>query len=262
MKRIYEAASNVEAHMLVHLLNQSGVDAHIQGEHLQSGAGELPLAGLVAIAVAEEDAAEATRIIREWEKQTATAPDAAQMAQAKRAFFGPMLAFIVGALSGAGVVWSLHHGPETSAGMDWNDDGVLDERAHFDGDRMDRVEYDRNFDGRVDAIERYDSYGLLERYEQDDDFDGRRETTTTYHNRDPHLTETDADGDGDADYRVNYEFGRFESHDYLNADGAVVKRVLYRGGHKQDAAQIDFDADGEWERTYRFDRYDEVVNAR
>jgi hypothetical protein len=259
MKRIYEAASNVEAHMLVHLLNQSGVDAHIQGEHLQSGAGELPLAGLVAIAVAEEDAAEATRIIREWEKQTAPAPDATQMAQAKRAFFGPMLAFIVGALAGGGGVWSLHHGPESSDGVDWNNDGSLDERLYFDGDRIERIELDRNFDGRVDAVERYDYRGVLERFEQDDDFDGRRETTTTYKGREPRVTETDADGDGDADYRVNYELGLFRSYEYMNADGAIVKRVLYRDGYKQDSAQLDLDADGRWEQTYRFDRYDEPV---
>jgi Putative prokaryotic signal transducing protein len=259
MKRIYEAASNVEAHMLAHLLAQSGIEAHVQGEHLQSGAGELPLGGLVALAVAEEDAAEATRIIREWERQTVTTPDTAQIAQAKRAFFGPMLAFVVGALSGAGVVWSLHHGPETSDGVDWNRDGVLDERVYFDGDRIVRVELDRNFDGRVDAIERYDARGLLERFEQDDDFDGRRETTTTYHNGEPHLAETDADGDGDADYRMNYEFGLFESYEYLNANGAIVKRVLYRDGYKQDSAQLDLDADGQWERMYRFDRYDEPI---
>lgn len=53
--------------MLVHLLNQAGVDAHVQGEHLQSGGGELPLSGLVAVIVPEERAAEAPDIIRDWE---------------------------------------------------------------------------------------------------------------------------------------------------------------------------------------------------
>jgi hypothetical protein len=186
MKRIYEAANNVEAHMLAHLLSQSGIEAHIQGEHLQSGAGELPLAGLVGIAVVDERAAEATRIIREWEARTAPAPDPSQVAQAKRTFFAPMLAFIVGALSGATVVWSLHHGPETSEVMDWNGDGRPDRRTYYDGGRISRVEY-------------------------------------------------------------------------LNPDGAVVKRVLYRDGYKQDVAQLDLDADGDWERTYRFDRYDEPM---
>lgn len=41
MKRIYQAANNIEAHMLVHLLEQEGIEAHVEGEHLQSGAGEL-----------------------------------------------------------------------------------------------------------------------------------------------------------------------------------------------------------------------------
>jgi hypothetical protein len=180
MKRIYEAASNVEAHMLVHLLGQSGVEAHIQGEHLQSGAGELPLAGLVAIAVAEEDATKATRIIREWEADAASAPDSAQASHANSTAFGPLLAFVAGILAGGGVVWSLYHGPETATTEDRNGDGVVDQRVYFDGQRLDRVELDRNFDGRIDAIERYDSRGLIQRIEQDDDFDGRRETTTTY----------------------------------------------------------------------------------
>lgn len=47
------------------------------------------------------------------------------MAGAKRALSGPMIAFIVGALAGAGVVWSLHHGPETVDGTDRNGDGAL-----------------------------------------------------------------------------------------------------------------------------------------
>jgi hypothetical protein len=40
----------------------------VQGEFLQSGAGELPLGGLVAVAVADEDVAIAREIIEDWEK--------------------------------------------------------------------------------------------------------------------------------------------------------------------------------------------------
>ena len=69
MKRVYQAANSVEAHMIVHLLEQAGVEAHVQGEHLQSGAGELPL-GLVAVAVPDEDADKARAIINEWEARS------------------------------------------------------------------------------------------------------------------------------------------------------------------------------------------------
>jgi Putative prokaryotic signal transducing protein len=68
MKRIYQAANNIEAHMVMHVLQQAGVHAMVQGEFLQSGAGELPLGGLVAVAVADEDVQIARAIIGDWEK--------------------------------------------------------------------------------------------------------------------------------------------------------------------------------------------------
>jgi Putative prokaryotic signal transducing protein len=68
MKRVYQAANNIEAHMVMHVLQQAGVHALVQGEFLQSGAGELPLGNLVAVAVADEDAALAREIIEDWEK--------------------------------------------------------------------------------------------------------------------------------------------------------------------------------------------------
>ena len=68
MKRVYQAANHIQAHMVTHVLEQAGVHAHVQGEVLQSGAGELPLGGLVAVAVADEDVAIAREIIEDWEK--------------------------------------------------------------------------------------------------------------------------------------------------------------------------------------------------
>src|SRR5688500_3244578 len=119
MRRIYEAANNVEAHMILHMLEDAGLQAHIQGEHLQSGAGELPLGGLVAVAVADEDAPAALKIIREWEARNVVPPNAEQSRIDNRAFYGPLFALIIGAAAGGGIVWSLHHGPDTTEGMDW-----------------------------------------------------------------------------------------------------------------------------------------------
>jgi hypothetical protein len=112
MQRIYEAANSLEAHMIVHMLTEAGLQAHIQGEHLQSGAGELPLGGLVGVAVEDEDVSAASRLIREWEARTVSPPDAAQTRAAARAFNGQLLAFVVGSLVGAGVVLSLHPGQQ------------------------------------------------------------------------------------------------------------------------------------------------------
>ena len=68
MQRVYQATNNIEAHMVMHVLEQAGVHAHVQGEYLQSGAGELPLGGLVGVAVADEDVEIAREIISDWEK--------------------------------------------------------------------------------------------------------------------------------------------------------------------------------------------------
>ena len=68
MQRVYQASNHIEAHMVMHVLEQAGVHAHVQGEFLQSGAGELPLGNLVGVAVADEDVALAREIISDWEK--------------------------------------------------------------------------------------------------------------------------------------------------------------------------------------------------
>jgi hypothetical protein len=68
MKRVYNAANHIQAHMVMHVLEQAGVHALVQGEFLQSGAGELPVGNLVGVAVDEEDVAIAREIIEDWER--------------------------------------------------------------------------------------------------------------------------------------------------------------------------------------------------
>jgi Putative prokaryotic signal transducing protein len=68
MKRIYQATNNIEAHMVMHVLEQAGIHAHVQGEFLQSGAGDLPLGNLVGVAVADQDVETAREVVLEWEK--------------------------------------------------------------------------------------------------------------------------------------------------------------------------------------------------
>ena len=68
MKRVYQAANHIQVHMVMHVLEQAGVHAHVQGEFLQSGAGELPIGNLVGVVVADEDVTLAREIIEEWEK--------------------------------------------------------------------------------------------------------------------------------------------------------------------------------------------------
>lgn len=107
MKRIYDAANNIEAHMIAHLLSQAGIRAYVQGEHLQSGAGELPLGNLAGVAVDDQDVEAARRVIRDWEAQNAPSADAPQQSAAPSAMQGLLLAFVCGVLVGGAAVWSL-----------------------------------------------------------------------------------------------------------------------------------------------------------
>jgi hypothetical protein len=77
MRRVFQAANHIQAHMVMHVLEQAGVHALVQGEYLQSGAGELPLGNLVGVAVADEDVEIARQIISEWE-QLMSEPDGAE----------------------------------------------------------------------------------------------------------------------------------------------------------------------------------------
>ena len=67
MKTVYDASNNIEAHLVMHQLQQAGIDARIEGEYLQGGIGELPAAGNVRVIVNSEDEAEARFVIADWE---------------------------------------------------------------------------------------------------------------------------------------------------------------------------------------------------
>ncbi len=48
MKVVFDASSNIEAHLVKHQLQQAGIDAKIEGEYLQGAVGELPAMGNVS----------------------------------------------------------------------------------------------------------------------------------------------------------------------------------------------------------------------
>lgn len=67
MHPVFEAANNIEAHILLGLLRSEGIDGRIEGEYLTGGIGELPVMGLVRILVPEHQVTRALAIIRAWE---------------------------------------------------------------------------------------------------------------------------------------------------------------------------------------------------
>ena len=67
MKTVYDASNNIEAHLVMHQLQQAGIDARIEGEYLQGGIGELAAAGNVRVMVDPKDESEARMVIADWE---------------------------------------------------------------------------------------------------------------------------------------------------------------------------------------------------
>jgi hypothetical protein len=63
MRRVYEPADLLEAQLLVAMLASEGLSAHITGQHLLGGMGELPLTGLLGLQVADGQAERAQQLI-------------------------------------------------------------------------------------------------------------------------------------------------------------------------------------------------------
>jgi hypothetical protein len=67
MKIAYEASTNIEAHLVMHQLQQAEIDATIQGEYLQGGIGDIPAIGNVRVMVPDDDVESARQVIADWE---------------------------------------------------------------------------------------------------------------------------------------------------------------------------------------------------
>ena len=51
MRVVYEAASLIDAHLVKHAIEETGIPVFLRGEALLGGMGELPLFGVVAVCV-------------------------------------------------------------------------------------------------------------------------------------------------------------------------------------------------------------------
>ncbi|MFM1895932.1 MAG: hypothetical protein RLZZ385_1006 [Pseudomonadota bacterium] len=69
MKTVFDAANSLEAHIVLGLLNQAGIQGRIHGEFLQGAMGELPAMGLVRVLVSDSDYPRAREIIADWDGQ-------------------------------------------------------------------------------------------------------------------------------------------------------------------------------------------------
>lgn len=257
MKTVYEAASAIEAHMLVDLLKQEEIEAHIQGEALQGAMGEIPANGLVRLVVPEDKHAAARAFIERWENtQVEATPRPARSAKS-----AGVRGLLLGLVIGVGATYAIYRAPATADGVDYDRDGLLDEKVTYSPNGMPlKLEVDRNLDHKVDYIARYDARGHLESAESDDNFDGVFETKQWLKNGNVEMSLADTDGDGYPDLRSTYTHGVIDTTEYINPASGKPARVEHFMLGVLKYADVDTDMDGTLDTRIKYTKLAEVAS--
>lgn len=256
MRTVYEASNAVEAHMLQGYLLQEGINARVDGAYLQGAVGELPAQGFVRLVVEEDDHERARAAIERWEATEVSDHEPLQSPSKG------WVAVLVGLAIGVAGSYAYFRAPVTVSGVDYNHDGVLDERwayalsGIFLGSRI-----DRNLDGKADYTSHVDQKGDIETAESDDDFDGVFETSCRFKNGSFESCETDTDNDSYPDLKTNYEHGVTVSVEYINPNSGWPVRVEYYQLGKLKTAEVDTDHDGKLDKRFLYSGTAEVVST-
>jgi len=255
MKTVFEASNGVEAHMMLHLLQQQGLQGRVDGEYLQGGVGELPAVGLVRVVVDEADYEAARAVVVAFETAQPAAPTTPPATRVPSRTTWAGVGIVIGAL----LTWAAMRAPASSDGIDHDHDGVLDERWTYSPSGQPLgVEADRNFDHKVDYIAHYER-GVLATAESDDDFDGRFETRLFFRAGNLERTETDADGDGFYEWTSGYRHGVVDSSATLEpSTGQPLRIEHFKLGQLVEAEQ-DTDRDGKLDTRLSYDVLGEVI---
>ena len=96
MKILYKARDIIEAHIISGLLKSNGINSHVGGHYLQGGVGDLATIDFVTINVADEESAQATLIIKEYEKNNIQAYNTYKTDQKNKIIFTvPLLVLVI-----------------------------------------------------------------------------------------------------------------------------------------------------------------------
>ena len=260
METVFDAENNVEAHMIVHLLERSEIKAEIMGEHLQGGVGELAAHGNIRVVVHPDDVEDAKRLISEWEAEQKSAPPSASEGARKSSYTG-FIAFLAGAgIASAYLLWA-YNSPVSTYSADYNRDGKTDEWVYWSGEYVSKVEADRNHDGRVDTKLTYSARNGVERGEFDNDFDGAFEYLSEYLYAQPKFDEIDTNGDGYPDRRYHYVDGVLTRIDMLRPATEVIRKTqIYENGVTLIEAHWDSDNDGLIDTVIKYGPFEEEVS--
>jgi hypothetical protein len=255
MKCIFEASSGLEAHMISNLLQQVGITSRIDGEFLQGGVGELQAMGFVRVLVEDADYTNAQEVIKTWDTNQL---ESAQKYTHKSKSSGVGIGLIIGLLIGAGATFLVYNTPVTIEGIDYNDDGKLDEKWVYRDNRISRIEIDRNLDGSVDNVHLYNRKGRIYKTETDDNFDGVFEGVLTYKRGNPDIQTIDSDQDGIVDIKSYSNFGVLREIDIIGPTPTSPKKKQYFEMHKLISSEFDSNGDGIYDKKYSYDYYEQI----
>ncbi len=252
---VFEASTGLDAHMISNLLEQKDITTRIDGEYLQGGVGDLQALNFIRVLVSEEDYSKAREIIEEWESQQPSG-ETKQNVNGK-SNYGALL-FFIGLLIGIGATVLAYNTPVTKDGIDYNNDGKLDEKWTYKNHRLHKSESDRNLDGKIDKVDYFSRSGIIHTTKVDDDFDGVFESEYKYRSGQPYHQMTDLDQDGAIDHHAYFKHGILDTIEIIgNSSKSPKKWQQYKTG-KLVSAKYDSNGDGEYDISYEYDYYEET----
>jgi len=261
MKKLYDASNSIEAHMILNMLEQAGYSGRIDGEFLQGGIGELPAVGVVRVMVKESDYLDAKAIVDKWDKQQPISDTKGPTKSNQQKSKGSLMFSLVCFLGGVLVTFIYYNTPVESDGVDYNGDGTLDEKWYYVNYLPSETETDRNLDGQVDTVIKFDRKGLLLSSKHDDNFDDIFESEVYYKQGNPIWQKVDTTNDGFSDYRADFKFGVLEKISFINPKSKSIIKTQQYELNKLKSSQIDTDGDGELDTLIEYDSIEEISST-
>ncbi|MCB1566155.1 MAG: DUF2007 domain-containing protein [Xanthomonadales bacterium] len=268
MKPVYQADHFTNAHIVKELLENEGIPAHVSGEFLQGGIGDLPAVGMVQVMVEDENFEQARALVLDWESARPELDDDEQEAEgsesattplpARRGWFVPAL---FGLLTGIAATSFYYHTPTTYDGIDYNNDGELDERWTYVHGLITRSEFDRNHDGKPDVISIFDRHGMIESSTTDGDFDGTFDSETRFSEGLPIWSKTDTTGDGFKDVLIYFTHGEAVKTVYIDPHSKLPVKVDFAQGLRIPYAELDTDGDGKLDTVNEYNEIGVVIST-
>jgi hypothetical protein len=263
MLHVYSPADSAEAHMLVHLLEQSDIRAFVQGALLAGAVGGIPANDLLRIMVADEHAEKARALILAWEKQqpvrqesVSTAKPISSLTMLGIVVVSTLLGWVANDLLPLPTKAHENHPDKIDRNQDGKTDLIyqyLSSESAFAG----ASKADENFNGIFEFITEFDAKGIPYTGKQDMDEDGKYETIISYTDGAWSHSDTDTNNDGKADIFYD-QIKRVRSVDDLKTGKPKIIEYYSPLG-VLISADFDSDDDGILDTRYSYDRFNQIT---